>query len=84
MTYDNIKSHKKKQGFALSLEDTFFKKPQGELTPPPSPSPPAVLGLRVGLTRLDVELQEDGEIGAGWEKSRLTLRDNKQTSAKRS
>ena len=23
VTYDNIKSHKKKQGFILSLEDTF-------------------------------------------------------------
>ena len=35
MIYDNIKSHKN-QGFTLSLEDTFFDKPQGELklTPP--------------------------------------------------
>ena len=28
MTYDNIKSHKN-HGFTLSLEDTFFEKPQG-------------------------------------------------------
>ena len=28
LTYDNNKSHKK-QGFPLSLEDTFFEKPQG-------------------------------------------------------
>ena len=27
MTYDNNKSHKN-QGFTLSLEDTFFEKPQ--------------------------------------------------------
>ena len=36
---------RKNQGFTLSLEDTFFEKPQGEgvnLTPP---SPPAALGL---------------------------------------
>ena len=38
----------KNQGFTLSLEDTFFKKPQvggwgGQIDPPP----PAVLGLRV-------------------------------------
>ena len=32
MPYDNIKS----QGFTLSLEDTFFEKPQGEgKTDPP-------------------------------------------------
>ena len=36
VTFDNIKSHKK-QGFTLSLENTFFGKPQG--------GPPAVLGL---------------------------------------
>ena len=42
VTYDNIKSYKK-QGFILSLEDTFFEKPQGQiklgwvkLTPLPS------------------------------------------------
>ena len=36
----------KNQGFTLSLEDTFFKKPQGgsQINPPPLPSP-AVLGL---------------------------------------
>ena len=35
---------RKNQGFTLSLEDTFFEKPQGgvKLTP----SPPAVLGLK--------------------------------------
>ena len=34
----------KSQGFTLSLEDTFFEKPQGvKLT---APSPPAVLGLK--------------------------------------
>ena len=33
----------KNQGFTLSLEDTFFEKPQGgQIAPPP---PPAVLGL---------------------------------------
>ena len=26
--YDNIKSHKKKQGFTLSLENTVMEKPQ--------------------------------------------------------
>ena len=31
----------KKQGFPLSLEDTFFKKPQGGQI-----DPPAVLGLK--------------------------------------
>ena len=30
VTYDNIKSHKKPGGFTLSLEDTYFEKPQGE------------------------------------------------------
>ena len=40
VTYDNIKVTKN-QGFTISLEDTFFKKPQGE--PPPHP-PPAGLG----------------------------------------
>ena len=42
VTYDNIKSHKK-QGFALSLENTFLEKPQGEgqIDPPP----PNYLGL---------------------------------------
>ena len=29
MTYDNIKGHKKPQGFNLSLENTFLEKPQG-------------------------------------------------------
>ena len=29
MNYDNIKSHKEKQGLTLSLEHTFFEKPQG-------------------------------------------------------
>ena len=35
----------KNQGFTLSLEDTYFEKPQGrvKLTPPL----PAVLGLRI-------------------------------------
>ena len=32
----------KKQGFTLSLEDTFFEKPQGEV----KLIPPAVLGLK--------------------------------------
>ena len=43
----------KNQGFTLSLEDTFFEKPQGgcQIDPPtphpPSPlAPPAVLGLK--------------------------------------
>ena len=40
----------KTQGFTLSVEDTFFEKPQeGQIPPPPpsAPSPsPAVLGLR--------------------------------------
>ena len=43
MTLDNIKSHKNK-GSTLSLENTFFEKPQrkwGEIDLPP----PAVLGL---------------------------------------
>ena len=29
LTYDNNKSHKKKQGFTLSLENTVLEKPQG-------------------------------------------------------
>ena len=33
---------KENQGFTLSLEDTFFEKPQGESNWPP----PTVLGLR--------------------------------------
>ena len=40
----------KNKGFTLSLEDTYFEKPQGggKLTPlPPTPSPPAVLGLSI-------------------------------------
>ena len=41
MAYDNIKSHKK-QGFIVSLEDTFFGKQQGEI----KLSPPVVLGLK--------------------------------------
>ena len=37
----------KKQGFTLSLEDTFFEKPQGASQIDPFPtSPLAVLGLR--------------------------------------
>ena len=43
MPYDNIKSHKK-PGFTLSLEDTFFEKPQGGWGDQIDP-PPAVLGL---------------------------------------
>ena len=36
----------KKQGFTLSLENTFLKKLQeGQVDPPPSPHPPALLGL---------------------------------------
>ena len=35
MTYDNIKSHKK-QGFTLSLEDTFLEKQQGGQIDPPA------------------------------------------------
>ena len=45
MTYDNIKNHKKKQGFTLSLEDTFFKKPQGGV----KLIPLAVLGFNIIL-----------------------------------
>ena len=41
MTYDNTKSHKS-QGFTLSLEDTFFKKPQRGFIL----IPPVVLGLK--------------------------------------
>ena len=37
MAHDNIKSHKRK-GLHLSLEDTFFEKPQGEGANWPSPS----------------------------------------------
>ena len=35
------------QGFFLSLENTFFEKPQRgcQTDPPPPPFPPAVLGL---------------------------------------
>ena len=36
----------KNQGFILSLEDTFFEKPQGGVKLTPS-FPPAVLGLRI-------------------------------------
>ena len=40
---------RKNLGFTLSLEDTFFEKPQGgqidPLPPPPTPAP-VVLGLR--------------------------------------
>ena len=48
MAYDNIKSHThtKKQGFTLSLEDTFFERPQeggGGWNWPP----PAILRLKV-------------------------------------
>ena len=39
MTYDNFKSHKK-QGFTLSLEDTFMEKPKWEVKFTPLPSPP--------------------------------------------
>ena len=35
MTYDNIKSHKK-QGFIVSLEDTFFGKQRGDQIEPAS------------------------------------------------
>ena len=36
VTYDNIKSHKKNQGFTLSLEDTFLEKQQGgQIDPQP-------------------------------------------------
>ena len=35
MTYDNIKNHKK-QGFTLSLEDTFLEKPEGGQIDTPS------------------------------------------------
>ena len=41
MTYDNIKSHKKR-GFIVSLEDTFFEKEQGET----KLGPPIILGLK--------------------------------------
>ena len=40
VAYDNIKSHKK-QGFALSLENTFLEKSQGE----GQSDPPTILGL---------------------------------------
>ena len=46
VTYDNIKSHSKKQGFTISLEDAFFKKPHGESQIDPQP----VLGLRSLIT----------------------------------
>ena len=38
----------KNQGFTLSLEDTFFEKPQGgcQIDPPSPLAPPAVLGLK--------------------------------------
>ena len=52
MTYDNIKCHKKKQGFTLSLEDAFFKKSQrGQI------DLPAVLGLMPlhPLTSFDIK-----------------------------
>ena len=41
VTYDNTKSHKS-QGFTLSLEDTFFEKPQRGFILIPL----AVLGLK--------------------------------------
>ena len=43
MTYDNIKSHKN-QDLALSPEDTFLEKPEGEAgcQIDITPSPPAV------------------------------------------
>ena len=47
VTYDNIKS-KKKQRFVLSLEDTYFEKPQvgGQIDTTTYPPPiTAVLGL---------------------------------------
>ena len=41
----------KYQGFTLSLEDTFFKKPQGEGSNWPSPpQPPVILGLSISHT----------------------------------
>ena len=39
----------KNQGFSLSLEDTFFEKPQGGSNG--HSSPPAVLGLKASILR---------------------------------
>ena len=64
MTYNNIKSHIKKQIFALSLEDTISENPQsGCKTDPPPPPPPrsfrvdtmpqsTLLKLRIGMSVL--------------------------------
>ena len=37
----------KNQDFTLSLEDTFFEKPQGAVKLIPPPPTPAVLGLKI-------------------------------------
>ena len=44
----------KNQGFTLSLEETFFEKPQGGQTDPP---PPAFLGLKMILETCWIELK---------------------------
>ena len=52
MCFKTILKFIKNQGFTLSLEDTFFEKPQAgvKLTPPPPPpSHPALLGLKSNL-----------------------------------
>ena len=41
MPYDNIKKATENQGFTVSLEDTFFEKPQGaQIDTPLPPTPP--------------------------------------------
>ena len=50
MTCDNIKSHKK-QGFTLSLEDTFLENHRGAT----GRNPPAFLGLNKNKTESKME-----------------------------
>ena len=51
-----IKKVTKNQGFTLSLEDTFFEKPQWGRQIVPPPSPPAIFGLRKPMQNL-VDIQ---------------------------
>ena len=46
----------KKQGFTLSLKDTFFEKPQGSQFDSPPLPPPAVLGLTLIKGRFKVKV----------------------------
>ena len=48
----------KNEGFTLSLEDTFFEKPQGEIKLTPSPAVLGLIALLLGGRKIELKLEK--------------------------